>query len=41
LFGEAFFTQRGGDHSLRLALTPVPRDAVREGIRRIGAALAR
>jgi DNA-binding transcriptional MocR family regulator len=40
LFGEAFFAQRGGEHSLRLALTPVPRDALREGIRRIGAAIA-
>jgi len=38
LFGEAFFAQSGGDHNFRLALTPVPRDAIEEGIRRIGAA---
>lgn len=41
LFGEAFFVQSGGDHNFRLALTPVPRDALAEGIRRIGAAIAR
>jgi 2-aminoadipate transaminase len=40
LFGEAFFAQNGGDHNFRLALTPVPREALAEGIRRIGAALA-
>ena len=38
LFGEAFFPQSGGDHNFRLALTPVPRAAIAEGIRRIGAA---
>jgi 2-aminoadipate transaminase len=38
LFGEPFFAQGGGDHSLRLALTPVPREAIEEGIKRIGAA---
>jgi DNA-binding transcriptional MocR family regulator len=38
LFGEAFFAQAGGDHTFRLALTPVPRDAIAEGIRRIGEA---
>jgi 2-aminoadipate transaminase len=36
LFGEAFFAQSGGDSHFRLALTPVPRDAIEEGIRRIG-----
>ena len=36
LFGEAFFAQSGGDHNFRLALTPVPRAAIEEGIRRIG-----
>jgi DNA-binding transcriptional MocR family regulator len=41
LFGEAFFVQSGGDHNFRLALTPVPRDALAEGIRRIGSAIAR
>jgi 2-aminoadipate transaminase len=38
LFGEAFFAQSGGDHNFRLALTPVPRSAIEEGIRRIGEA---
>jgi DNA-binding transcriptional MocR family regulator len=38
LFGEAFFAQSGGDHNFRLALTPVPRDSIDEGIRRIGEA---
>jgi 2-aminoadipate transaminase len=38
LFGEAFFAQSGGDHNFRLALTPVPRDAIEEGLRRIGEA---
>jgi 2-aminoadipate transaminase len=41
LFGEAFFAQNGGDHNFRLALTPVPREALTEGIRRIGEAIAR
>jgi DNA-binding transcriptional MocR family regulator len=41
LFGDAFFVQSGGDHNFRLALTPVPRDALAEGIRRIGQAIAR
>ena len=40
LFGEAFYAQSGGDHNFRLALTPVPRSAIEEGIRRIGAATA-
>jgi len=39
LFGEAFFANSGGDCNFRLALTPVPRDAIAEGIRRIGAAI--
>lgn len=38
LFGEAFFAQSGGDHNFRLALTPVPRASIEEGIRRIGEA---
>ncbi|HEX3462551.1 MAG TPA: PLP-dependent aminotransferase family protein [Candidatus Elarobacter sp.] len=38
LFGEAFFAQSGGDHNFRLALTPVARGAIEEGIRRIGEA---
>jgi len=37
LFGEPFFAQAGGDHHIRLALTPVPRAAIAEGIERIGA----
>ncbi|MBV8152163.1 MAG: PLP-dependent aminotransferase family protein, partial [Candidatus Eremiobacteraeota bacterium] len=40
LFGEAFYPSSGGDHSLRLALTPVTRAEIVEGIRRIGLALA-
>ena len=36
LFGEPFFAQGGGDHSIRIALTPVPRNAIEEGIKRIG-----
>jgi DNA-binding transcriptional MocR family regulator len=39
LFGEAFFPQAGGDHNFRLALTPVPREKIAEGIRRIGEAV--
>ena len=39
LFGEAFFPQSGGDRNFRLALTPVARDEIEEGIRRIGAAI--
>ena len=39
LFGEAFFASSGGDHNFRLALTPVPRDQIAEGMRRIGAAI--
>jgi DNA-binding transcriptional MocR family regulator len=38
LFGEAFFAQSGGDYNFRLALTPVPRSSIAEGIRRIGEA---
>jgi 2-aminoadipate transaminase len=38
LFGEAFFAHGGGDYHFRLAITPVPRDAIAEGIRRIGEA---
>jgi 2-aminoadipate transaminase len=40
LFGEAFFASSGGDHNFRIALTPVPRDEIEGGIRRIGAAIA-
>jgi 2-aminoadipate transaminase len=40
LFGEAFFTNSGGDHHFRLALTAVARDDIAEGIRRIGEAIA-
>jgi 2-aminoadipate transaminase len=39
LFGEPFFATGGGDHNLRIALTPVARDAIATGIARIGAAL--
>jgi len=39
LFGEAFFANSGGDHHFRLALTPVARDEIAEGIRRIGQAV--
>ncbi len=38
LFGDAFYPSSGGDHHLRLALTPVRRDEITEGIRRIGEA---
>jgi 2-aminoadipate transaminase len=40
VFGEAFFANGGGDGNFRLALTPVPREAIAEGIRRIGTAIA-
>jgi len=40
LFGEAFFAQSGGDNQFRLALTPVPRDQIEDGIRRIGSAVS-
>jgi DNA-binding transcriptional MocR family regulator len=40
LFGEAFYAQGGGDNHFRLALTPVPREAIEEGIRRIGELVA-
>jgi 2-aminoadipate transaminase len=40
LFGEAFFATSGGDHNFRLAITPVDRDELVEGIKRIGAAIA-
>jgi 2-aminoadipate transaminase len=41
LFGEPFFANGGGDHNLRIALTPVAREAIAPGIARIGAALGR
>jgi len=40
LFGEAFFAASGGDHNFRLAITPVSREELVEGIRRIGGAIA-
>jgi DNA-binding transcriptional MocR family regulator len=40
LFGEAFYAATGGDHNFRLAITPVSREQLVEGIRRIGAAIA-
>jgi DNA-binding transcriptional MocR family regulator len=40
LFGEAFYAASGGDHNFRLAITPVTRDALVLGIRRIGEAIA-
>jgi len=40
LFGEAFFASSGGDHNFRLALTPVDKSLIAEGIKRIGAALS-
>jgi 2-aminoadipate transaminase len=40
LFGEPFFANSGGDHNFRLALTPVTRAQIPEGIRRIGKAIA-
>ncbi|MGH7727962.1 MAG: PLP-dependent aminotransferase family protein [Vulcanimicrobiaceae bacterium] len=40
LFGEAFFAASGGDHHLRLAVTPLSREELEAGIERIGAALA-
>lgn len=40
LFGEAFYAQSGGDNHFRLALTPVAREAIDEGIRRIGELIA-
>ena len=39
LFGEAFYATSGGDHNFRLAITPVTREQLLEGIRRIGAAI--
>ncbi|HZZ66409.1 MAG TPA: PLP-dependent aminotransferase family protein [Candidatus Baltobacteraceae bacterium] len=40
LFGEPFFANSGGDHHFRLALTPVTRAQIPEGIRRIGKAIS-
>jgi DNA-binding transcriptional MocR family regulator len=40
LFGEAFYAASGGDHNFRLAITPVTREQLVEGIRRIGSAIA-
>ncbi len=39
LFGEAFYAASGGDHHFRLAITPVTRAQLFEGIRRIGLAI--
>jgi DNA-binding transcriptional MocR family regulator len=41
LFGEAFHAAAGGERNFRLAITPVSREALVEGIRRIGAAFAK
>jgi len=40
LFGEAFFAASGGEHNFRLAITPVDRTQLVEGLLRIGAAIA-
>jgi len=40
LFGEAFYAASGGDHNFRLAITPVSREALVQGIRRIGESIA-
>ncbi len=40
LFGEPFFANSGGDHHFRLALTPVTRAQIPEGIARIGKAIS-
>jgi 2-aminoadipate transaminase len=39
LFGEAFYAGTGGDHNFRLAITPMSRERMVEGIRRIGESL--
>ncbi len=39
LFGEAFYPGSGGDHNFRLAITPMSRERMIEGIRRIGVSL--
>jgi 2-aminoadipate transaminase len=39
LFGEAFYPGSGGDHNFRLAITPMSREQMVEGIKRIGASL--
>ncbi|GAC1400527.1 MAG: PLP-dependent aminotransferase family protein [Vulcanimicrobiaceae bacterium] len=39
LFGEAFYAASGGDHNFRLAITPVSREQLVEGIHRIGRAI--
>ncbi len=40
MFGQPFFANSGGDHHFRLALTPVTREQIGEGMRRIGKAIA-
>ncbi|MBD5636035.1 MAG: aminotransferase class I/II-fold pyridoxal phosphate-dependent enzyme, partial [Candidatus Eremiobacteraeota bacterium] len=40
LFGEAFYAESGGDHSFRMAITPVSTEQLVEGIRRIGESIA-
>ncbi len=40
MFGAPFFANSGGDHNFRLALTPVTRKQIPEGIERIGKAVA-
>ena len=39
LFGEAFFAASGGDHNFRLAITPISRTDLVQGIERIGRAI--
>ncbi|MFN2448476.1 MAG: PLP-dependent aminotransferase family protein [Candidatus Baltobacteraceae bacterium] len=40
LFGQPFFANSGGEYNFRLALTPVTREQIPEGIKRIGKAIA-
>ncbi len=39
LFGEAFYTASGGDHNLRLAITPITHEQLVLGLERIGGAI--
>ncbi len=39
VFGEAFYATTGGDRNFRLAITPLTREALVEGLRRIGEAI--
>jgi DNA-binding transcriptional MocR family regulator len=40
MFGQPFFATTGGEHNFRMALTPVTRAQIPEGIERIGKAVA-